>query len=103
LQGAIEKTVILMLVLWVYCLYWSLFYGFLSFVSFGVFFLSLVRSPLLSLYKASGSLGGGNGWPPKCSVIDAFNEENVRLGRAVAEYRDDEVELSLQNDPLSWF
>jgi len=41
---------------------------------------SPARSPLLSLYRASGSLGGGNGWPPKCSVTEAFNEENVRVG-----------------------
>jgi hypothetical protein len=40
----------------------------------------LARSPLLGLYRASGSLGGGNGWPLKCSVTDAFNEENVRIG-----------------------
>jgi hypothetical protein len=41
---------------------------------------SPARSPLLSLYRASGSLSGDNGWPPKCSVTEAFNEENVRVG-----------------------
>jgi hypothetical protein len=35
----------------------------------------------------------------------AANGRNVFAfnGKAVAEYRDDEVERSLQNDPVSWF
>jgi hypothetical protein len=80
LQGAIEDDnisvgflgllLVLVSVLWIsfLCLFRS-------------FFLSpFARSPLLSLYRASGNLGGGNGWPPKCSVTDTFNEENVRVG-----------------------
>ena len=89
------------------CLRLSLFFGsvyFLSLCFLGIFlclprfFFSpspFARSPLLSLYRASGSLGGGNGWPPKCSITDTFNEETSVLaangrnasafnGRAVA-------------------
>jgi len=70
--------------LWIYALFFLC--SFLWFLVFRLglaslfFFLLLARSPLLSLYRASGSLGGCNGWPPKCSVTDAFNEENVRVG-----------------------
>jgi hypothetical protein len=73
------------------------------------FFPFFTRSPLPSFYKASGSLGGGNGRPPKCFVTDVFNEETYALaakgrnvsafnGRAIAEEEDGEQ--SLQNDSV---
>jgi len=91
LQGGIEETVMLMLVfLGFFVCVFSVFFGSMYFLSLCFagflpsvllcFFFSFGRSPLLSLYRASGNLGGGNGCPPKCSVIDAFNEENVRSG-----------------------
>ena len=88
----------------------SLFSGFLLFpLGVSSLFLSPTRSPLPSLYKASDSLGGGNGRPPQCSVTDAFNEETSALaangrnisafnGRSVVEEKDGEQ--SLQNDSV---
>jgi len=40
---------------------------------------SLARLPLSRLYKVRDSPGGGNGWPPKCSATDTFNEETYAL------------------------
>jgi len=97
-SGAIEKTVMLTLVFWVHRLHWSLFllrvlFFCLCFLGFLFLLLGVFsRSPpfrevafVLSLYRASGSLGGGNGWPPKSAL--AANGRNVSAfnGRAVAE------------------
>jgi hypothetical protein len=90
LQGRL-KTRILMLVFWVYCLYWSLFYGFLSSVSPSFSFVPSLSVSLFCLFPplswgrlclafiqpATASVVVTVAPHPKCSVTDAFNEENV--------------------------
>jgi hypothetical protein len=88
--GGRLKTMILVLVFWVYCLYWSLFYGFLSSVSPSFSFVPSLSVSLFCLLfsgrlcsafiePAAASVVVTVAPHPKCSVTDAFNEENVRV------------------------
>jgi len=49
------------------------------FCSFFLVLSPCVGLPLPSFYKAKDSPGGGNGWPSKCSVTNAFDEETYAL------------------------
>jgi len=95
------KTMILVLVFWVYCLYWSLFYGFLSSVSpsfsfvpslsVSLFLLSFPhRFTPLFFYKART---GGNGRLQWVSVAANGWKASAFNGRAVAEEEDGEQSL----------
>ena len=83
--GGRLKTMILVLVFWVYCLYWSLFYGFLSSVSpsfsfvpsLSVSLFCLLSPPLFchcfSFYKTKI---GGNSQPHKRPATDPLGTIN---------------------------